>query len=126
MKFLKEKSFSVWTKVLAVVLISVTVLLGFQVRNLQFDYDFEKFFPAEDEDADFFYKHRAQFEFDNNFILLAIENKNGVLETDFLVELDSLTKSLESDLPYVDAVRSITNQDEVYLYQGGGSSKNPM
>ncbi|MGB1646142.1 MAG: efflux RND transporter permease subunit [Crocinitomicaceae bacterium] len=125
MKFLKEKSFSVWTKVLAVVLISVTVLLGFQVRNLQFDYDFEKFFPAEDEDADFFYKHRAQFEFDNNFILLAIENKNGVFETDFLLELDSLTKSLESDLPYVDAVRSITNQDEVYLYQGGGSSKKP-
>ena len=70
MKFLKEKSFSVWTKVLAVVLISVTVILGFEVRNLQFDYDFEKFFPVEDEDADFFYKHRAQFEFDNNFILL--------------------------------------------------------
>ena len=81
------------------------------------------FFP-EDEDADFFYKHRRNLSL-INFILLAIENKNGVFETDFLVELDSLTKSLESDLPYVDAVRSITNQDEVYLYQGGGSSKKP-
>jgi len=125
MKFLKEKSFSLWSKVLAVALLSVTIFLGFEIRNLQFDYDFEKFFPAEDKDADFFYQHRAQFEYDNNFVLLGVENKKGVFQPDFLLELDSLTKTLENGLPYVDAVRSITNQDEVFLYQGGGSSTKP-
>ncbi len=125
MKFLKEKSFSLWSKVLAVVLLSVTIFLGFEIRNLQFDYDFEKFFPAEDKDADFFYQHRAQFEYDNNFVLLGVENKKGVFQPDFLLALDSLTKTLENGLPYVDAVRSITNQDEVFLYQGGGSSTKP-
>ena len=125
MKFLKEKSFSLWSKVLAVALLSVTIFLGFEIRNLQFDYDFEKFFPAEDQDADFFYQHRAQFEYDNNFVLLGVENKKGVFQPDFLLELDSLTKTLENGLPYVDAVRSITNQDEVFLYQGGGSSTKP-
>ena len=47
MKFLKENSFSSWSKVVAIALIGATVFLGFQIRNLQFDYDFEKFFPAE-------------------------------------------------------------------------------
>lgn len=125
MKFLKENRFSAWSKVVAIALIGVTVFLGFQIRNLQFDYDFEKFFPVEDADADFFYKHRAQFEYDNNFILLGIENKKGVFQPDFLIELDSLTKVLEKGLPYVEGVRSITNQDEVFLFQGGGSSKKP-
>ncbi|MDG2152564.1 MAG: MMPL family transporter [Crocinitomicaceae bacterium] len=125
MKFLKENSFSSWSKVVAIALIGATVFLGFQIRNLQFDYDFEKFFPAEDADADFFYQHRAQFEYDNNFILLGIENKKGVFQAEFLVKLDSLTKVLEKGLPYVEGVRSITNQDEVFLYKGGGSSKKP-
>ena len=52
MKFLKENRFSAWSKVVAIALIGVTVFLGFQIRNLQFDYDFEKFFPVEDADAD--------------------------------------------------------------------------
>ena len=122
MKFLKENRFSFWSKVVAVALIGATVFLGFQVRNLQFDYDFEKFFPADDADADFFYQHRAKFEYDNNFILLGIENKKGVFQAEFLVKLDSLTKVLEKGLPYVEGVRSITNQDEVFLYKGGRSS----
>ena len=125
MKFLKENRFSSWSKVVAVALIGATVFLGFQIRNLQFDYDFEKFFPAEDADADFFYQHRAQFEYDNNFILLGIENNKGVFQADFLTALDSLTNVFENGLPYVDGIRSITNQDEVFLYKGGGSSKKP-
>ena len=125
MKFLKENRFSTWSKVVAIALIGVTVFLGYQIRNLQFDYDFEKFFPVEDADADFFYKHRAQFEYDNNFILLGIENKKGVFQADFLIELDSLTKVFEKGLPYVEGVRSITNQEEVLLFKGGGSSKKP-
>ena len=123
MKFPNENSFARWTKVLALVLIGATVFFGFQVKNLQFDYDFEKFFPAEDSDADFFYQHREQFEFDNNFILLGVENKKGVFQPDFLLQLDLLTKSLEDNMPYVQGVRSITNQNEIFLYQGGGSSK---
>ena len=125
MKFLSENSFSKWTKVLAVVLLSLTVFFGFQVNNLQFDYDFEKFFPAEDEDADFFYEHRNQFEYDNNFILLGIEHKKGIFQPDFLIKLDSLTKLLNAGLPYVQGVRSITNQDEIFLFRGGGSSTKP-
>ena len=125
MKFISEKSFSKWSKVLALLLICLTIFFGCQVSNLKFDYDFEKFFPAEDVDADFFYEHREKFEFDNNFVLVGIENTQGVFQKDFLLRLDSLTKSFQQNLPYLAGVRSITNQEEVFFYQGGGSSTKP-
>jgi len=125
MKFFKENIFSKWSKVTAVILIALTAFLGYEINYLQFDYDFEKFFPAEDEDADFFYEHRKQFEFDNNFILIGLENKKGVFESDFLLRLDSLTKDLQKGVPYVTTVRSIANQEEVFLYGVNGSSSIP-
>ena len=106
-------------------LYSLIIFFGYQVSNLKFDYDFEKFFPAEDVDADFFYEHREKFEFDNNFVLVGIENTQGVFQKDFLLRLDSLTKSFQQNLPYLAGVRSITNQEEVFFYQGGASSKKP-
>ena len=125
MKFFKENIFSKWSKVTAVILIMLTVFLGYEINHLQFDYDFEKFFPAEDEDAEFFYEHRKQFEFDNNFILIGLENKKGVFDSEFLLRLDSLTKDLQKGVPYVTTVRSISNQDEVFLYGVNGSSSVP-
>ncbi len=125
MKFISEKSFSKWSKILGLLLLCLTIFFGYQVSNLKFDYDFEKFFPAEDEDADFFYEHRKKFEFDNNFVLVGIENTDGVFQKDFLLRLDSLTKAFQQNLPYLSGVRSITNQEEVFFYRGGGSSTKP-
>ena len=57
MKFISEKNFVKWSLVVGVLLIGLTTFLGYQTTHLQFDYDFEKFFRAEDSDADYFYQH---------------------------------------------------------------------
>ncbi len=124
MKFFSEGVFLKWSKLVAIVLLFCTIIFGLKVSDVQFDYDFEKFFPAEDEDADFFYAHRKQFEYDNNFILIGLENKSGVFKKDFLLRTDSLTKDL-AKVPYATTVRSICNQEEVFLYGLNGSSSVP-
>ena len=62
MKFFSEKNFAKWSLVVGTVLVLFTAFLGYKVTDLKFDYDFEKFFPAEDKDADNFYEHREKFE----------------------------------------------------------------
>lgn len=54
------------------------------VQRLEFEFDFEQFFPAGDEDLAFFLEFRERFEPDDNFLLVGIPRKEGVFEQDFL------------------------------------------
>ena len=65
-----EKKFKFWSVIIGVTLLVATSFLGYKITDLRFDYDFEKFFPANDDDADYFYAHRKKFEADNNFLLI--------------------------------------------------------
>ena len=102
-----------------------TAFLGYKVTDLKFDYDFEKFFPAEDKDADYFYEHREKFEYDNNFILIALENQKGIFHVHFMKEVASLIDRLQDEMPYVTGVRSITNQNEVSLFGINNAVERP-
>ncbi|WP_291865176.1 MMPL family transporter [Maribacter sp.] len=57
-----------------------TVLLGF----LKFTFDFDQFFPIGDPDLIFYEEFIKEFGTDDNFLLIAIENKETVFEKDFL------------------------------------------
>ena len=55
------------------------------------------------------YNHfREKFEYDNEFVLIALENKNGIFKKDFLEKINSLTGDC-SKLDYVAKVSSPTN-----------------
>ena len=125
MKFFSEKNFAKWSLVVGTVLVLFTAFLSYKVADLKFDYDFEKFFPAEDKDADYFYEHRKKFEYDHNFILIALENKKGIYKVPFMKELASLIDRLQAEIPYVTAVRSITNQNEVSLFGINNAVERP-
>ncbi|MCB0478374.1 MAG: MMPL family transporter [Crocinitomicaceae bacterium] len=89
--------------------IGLTLLFSLGMLNLQFDYDFEKFFPKDSEETDYFLNYREEFDSDNDYMLLGIRNSSGVFDYDFLKDVDSVTSRLES-LELVDFVVSITNQ----------------
>ncbi len=72
----------------------LTVLFVAFIPKLQLSYDFEKFFPQHDAELDFYLKHRAKFETDNDFVLIAIKPIGGVFNAGFLSKLDSLTHQL--------------------------------
>lgn len=102
----------------------VSIVAVYYLSNLKFDYDFEKFFPTDDPETAFFLEHRKNFESDNDFLMIAIERKQGIYNLNFLKDIDSLTNQLVK-LPHVKFASSITNLKEVFFYQGGGKGEKP-
>ena len=93
----------------------LTVFLSSGLKELRFDYDFEKFFPSDDPESIFFRAHRKKFESDNDFLLIAIERKKGVFNRNFLNQIDDLTEKIKKEVPYVTRVASITTVPEIKI-----------
>ncbi len=79
------------------VVLAISVFLIFQVRKVGFDYDFEKFYPADDPETVFFEEHRNRFESDNDFIFIALRRDKGVFDQDFLRRARDFVDSLALD-----------------------------
>jgi predicted RND superfamily exporter protein len=91
-----------------------SIFCGYRLLNINFDYDFEAFFPNQDHELEVYNNYRKTFEYDNEFALVAVENKAGVFRKDFLLKVDSLTKSL-AKLNYVQRVNSPSNLKNLSL-----------
>lgn len=81
---------------------------------MRFDYDFEAFFPNENEELELYNEYRKVFGYDNEFVLIAIENKEGIFKKDFLLRADSLANDL-TEVPYVVKVNSPTRMKQLNL-----------
>ena len=77
------------------------------ITTLRFSFDFEQFFPQGDADLAFFQKFIAEFESDDNFLLVGVKRTEGVFEKDFLTKFDSLSTNA-IDLPYIKDAQSLT------------------
>jgi predicted RND superfamily exporter protein len=84
-----------------------TGIAGFLSSKLEFDYDFEHFFPQDDTDLDYFLEYRKTFENDNDYVLISIGNKQGIFDTTFLQKAHRFTKELEQ-LEHVEKILSPT------------------
>jgi predicted RND superfamily exporter protein len=62
----REEKFKKYIWVVLGFFILVTAYLGYEVTKVRFDYDFEKFFPTNDEETDFFLNYRSKFSSDND------------------------------------------------------------
>lgn len=113
-----ESSFKKYVWISLVCFLGISVFFGVQTTKLKFDYDFEKFFPINDEETDFFFDYRGKFESDNDFLLIAIENNNGAFDKKFLQRVDVLAKKLEKE-KYVQFVTSVTEMEEQFFHMGG-------
>lgn len=75
--------------------------------NLTFSFSFEQFFPEGDEDLQFFQSFIEEFETDDNFLLVAIENDGDVFDSTFLAKFhDFALKS--RDIPNITHSQSLT------------------
>jgi predicted RND superfamily exporter protein len=89
----------------------VLVITGWWVwecRNVEFDYNFEHFFPVESDDASYYYQFRKQFGADNDFLLIGIRDTHGILNRNSLERVNRLCDEV-SRLERVKSVLSITN-----------------
>lgn len=85
----------------------LTVLSFFLLTRLKFTFDFEQFFPQGDPDWEFFKNYIRDFESDDNFLLVAVERKEGVFDSVFLAQFhDFSLKAVQ--LPHITSVSSLT------------------
>jgi len=119
-----EKKLTIISYFVIIFILITTGFFAFQLPNSTLNYNFEEFFPAQDKETNFFFKHRALFESDNDFILIAVERKNGIFDQTFLREVNSYAKDLEK-LPNVQFTRDITNEKEIFIYEGGIKGERP-
>ncbi len=95
-------------RVAIIVLFAIlSVASAFQLPNLQFSFNFEQFFPEGDADLQVFQDFIEEFEADDNFLLIAVENKEGVFNQAFLEAFHDLTLQTR-ELPHVLNSQSLT------------------
>jgi len=51
----------------------ITIGAALSLLNLRFDYEFENFFPSEDQSLDFYYEYKDKFSTDVDFVLVALK-----------------------------------------------------
>ncbi len=112
----------IWSVIIVFTLI--TGFLGYHISNIRFDYNFENFFPADDEDTDFFFEYRNNFSSDNDFLLISVESENGIFNRSFLEKVERFSSEL-STIKHVESVHSITNEEELFIFPGGTSTSKP-
>ncbi len=106
MNFLR-KHFKIISWISLGLVILITGLSVYELRKIKFDYDFESFFPVNDPDLETYLSFRKTFEYDNEFVLIGIENKKGIFRKDFLAKIETLTDSLKN-VPDITSVNSPT------------------
>jgi hypothetical protein len=80
-------------------------------QGVSFNYDFENFFQKEDPDLDFYQAYRETFQNDNDYLLLALENEQGIFDSTFLAKALAFSQELKQ-MEGVDEVISILDQKE--------------
>ena len=83
--------------VTAFILVTLAALWAvFQLPNIQFDYDFEKFFPEGDPDTEYYQAHRERFPTDNDFVLIGLERSEGIFHRNFLRKAEALADTIRN------------------------------
>ncbi|MDX1652846.1 MAG: MMPL family transporter [Brumimicrobium sp.] len=124
MKNVGESLFKKLSYFVLTLIAGLTVFFAFQIPNIKFDYNFEDFFPKHDSETDYFFNHRERFESDNDFIVIAVENQEGILDSTFLRKIHTCAEEIES-VPSVKWTRDITHEKERFIYPGGMTGSRP-
>ncbi|MBW8049158.1 MAG: MMPL family transporter [Cytophagales bacterium] len=83
------------SQIALIMIFLITVgLLYAAITNLKLDSTFETLFPKDDEETKLFFEHRREFGTENDFVLLGINNRGGVIDNIFRRKVDSLINKL--------------------------------
>lgn len=96
----QEQHYKKISRYLLIGIALVSIFLGYKASQLEFNYDFEKFFPNQDNQLAFFQNYRETFENDNDFILIGLVNEEGIFRKDFLNRTQAFTEKLRK-LPHI-------------------------
>ncbi len=95
-----RKSLLVLFAVLAVIALCL-------LPRIKVAFNFEQFFPQGDPDLEFFQAFIEEFEADDNFLLIALDNEPSVFDTAFLKKVKAFSRDCKKEVPYVKLVQSL-------------------
>lgn len=95
----------------ALIFAVITVGLGWNLQFIAFDFEFEKFFPKNDPDSQFYEIHKQQFGYDNDFLLLILESPE-LFEQGFLKRAKEFEDSLTT-MKFIERVASPLSQQHL-------------
>ncbi len=108
-----------YAKISIVIVFLYTIINIFFISTLKFEYDFESFFPEDDDDYAFFQDYTEKFENDNDWIVIGLKTKdNSIFNAGFVQQLDSLTSQLKK-IENVEKVQSPTSLKNILITPGG-------
>ncbi len=82
--------------IMSSLLVAITLILGWNLQYVTFDFEFEKFFPKNHPDSRAYTKHVGQFGYDNDYLHIIIENDGWIFNEDFLKKAHTFEKSLNT------------------------------
>ncbi|MFT5165219.1 MAG: putative RND superfamily exporter protein [Saprospiraceae bacterium] len=85
----------------------LAIISIFYVFKLKFAFSLDQFFPEGDKELEFFQEFIKDFEKDINFLLVAVERKDGVFEQSFLEDFHDFSLATRK-LPHVKEVQALT------------------
>jgi predicted RND superfamily exporter protein len=102
MQFLRKKLQPTWyldalfkyQRPFLLLILLITVVLGYFSSRLEYEYDIEQLFPINDPELTFHRETQEKFALPQEMLILGIENSGGIFNQDFLQRLDSLTNRL--------------------------------
>src|ERR671910_813701 len=103
-RFFSKMSYKKFCYLIIGLILTITGFNAYHASRLQFDYDFDHFFPEGDEDLTYYNDYRAQFGNDNDYILLGIDAPGSVFEPAFLAKIDTLSEFLKQQRHIVEVV----------------------
>lgn len=95
----------------------IALVSSYLATKIGFDYDYERYFPQDDESQDFFKEYQETFGSDNDFLLLGIQNKSGVFNADFLQKIKVLGDAILTNPSVTNIISPVHNL--VYLKKMG-------
>lgn len=114
-----EEYYRKLAKITLLVLTLISGLAAFLITKLEFDYDFEKFFPQGDPESEFYREFRDIFGSDNDFIIIGLDSEKNIFDSTFLAQVHQLGEQLK-EIEYVEEVLTITNAKDLKRAPGIG------
>jgi len=93
--------------VIIIVFVLLAIASAFFLTRLRFTFDFEQFFPRGDEDLEIFRAFIAEFETDDNFLLVAVRREEGAFDQGFLQDFHDFSIATRK-IPHVVESQAIT------------------
>ncbi len=95
-----------------VIVLAISLLMGTQLPRIDFNYDFERFYPQNHPETRFYEQFKEQFGSDNDYFLIGLKNNAGIFQKPFLTDIQSLTDTL-AQYSDIEQVISPTNVREL-------------